>query len=99
MYMFRKSNKMNRFFCFVCMILLFFCVHTHGIATAKQPPEDPDIAYLKGLSTEDFLQTEITSVSKKSEQLFDTASAVFVITQEDLRRTGARNIPEALPKP
>ncbi len=65
-------------------------------AQKSESPDDPTISYLKGLSIEALLQTEITSASKKAEPLFDTASAVFVITQEDLHRTGARTIPDAL---
>jgi len=38
----------------------------------------------------------VTSVSKKPQQLHKTASAIFVITQKDIRRTGAVNLMEAL---
>ena len=54
------------------------------------------IAYLKTLSIEDLLKAEVTSVSKKSEQLLNAAAAVYVISQEDIRRSGASSIPEAL---
>ena len=40
--------------------------------------------------------TIITSVSKKPQALADTPAAVFVITQEDIRRSGVTSIPEAL---
>ncbi len=44
-----------------------------------------------------WLQAEkITSVSKREEDLFTTAAAVSVITSEEIRRSGARSIPEAL---
>ena len=58
--------------------------------------EQETLQYLKSLSIEDLLQAEITSVSKKSESLFTAAAAVTVITNEDIERTGARSIPEAL---
>lgn len=58
--------------------------------------EDDSLDYLKSLSIEELLQTKVTSVSKKAEQLFDSAAAVFVITQEDIQRTGVRTIPDAL---
>ncbi len=48
------------------------------------------------LSIEQLVQLEVTSVSGKSERLVDTTSAVFVITQDDLKRHGIRSIPEAL---
>ena len=38
----------------------------------------------------------ITSVSKKSERLIDAAAAVHVITNEDIRRSGATSFPEVL---
>jgi iron complex outermembrane recepter protein len=43
-----------------------------------------------------LMQVTVTSVSKKAQALGDTAAAVFVITQEDMRRTGVTSIPEAL---
>lgn len=58
--------------------------------------ERETLQYLKSLSIEDLLQAEITSVSKKSESLFTAAAAITVITNEDIERTGARSIPEAL---
>lgn len=45
-----------------------------------------------------LMQTDVvvTSVSKRPQLLHETASAVYVVTQEDIRRTGAVNIMEAL---
>ncbi|WP_319587383.1 TonB-dependent receptor [uncultured Desulfobulbus sp.] len=43
-----------------------------------------------------LMEVTITSVSKKPQTLADTAAAVFVITQEDIRRSGVTSIPEAL---
>ncbi len=48
------------------------------------------------LPLEDLLSMEVTSVSKKKQQLNEVAAAVFVITQEDIRRSGVTSIPEAL---
>ena len=48
------------------------------------------------LSLEELMNIEVTSVGKKPQRLVDTAAAVFVITQEDLRRSGATSLPEAL---
>jgi iron complex outermembrane receptor protein len=48
------------------------------------------------LTVEELLNVEVTSVSKKAQALNDSAAAVFVITQEDIKRIGARSIPEAL---
>lgn len=48
------------------------------------------------LSIEELMNIEITSVSKKPERLGDASAAIFVITQEDIRRSGVTSIPEAL---
>jgi iron complex outermembrane receptor protein len=47
-------------------------------------------------SIEDLMNIEVTSVSKKEQKLSRTAAAIFVITQEDIRRSGATNIPDLL---
>src|SRR6266478_3982127 len=51
---------------------------------------------LKTLSVEELMNIEVTSVSKRPERLFETSSAIQVITREDIRRSGAASIPEAL---
>lgn len=51
---------------------------------------------LTRLSLSELSEATVTSVSKKPELLLDTASSVFVITQEDIRRSGAMSVPEAL---
>ena len=48
------------------------------------------------MSLEELMQVVVTSVSKKKQILGDIAAAVFVISNEDIRRSGAKNIPEAL---
>lgn len=53
----------------------------------------PDVTKI---SLEDLMNVRVTSVSKREQKLGEAAAAVFVITQDDIRRSGARNIPEAL---
>jgi len=48
------------------------------------------------MSLEDLLNVEVSSVSKKMELLRKAGAAVFVISAEDIRRSGATSIPEAL---
>ena len=47
-------------------------------------------------SLEDLMNVEVTSVSKTEETLSRTAAAVFVISPEDISRSGAKNIPDLL---
>ena len=55
-----------------------------------------DVQQLKDLSIEELSNIEITSVSKRDEKLSDAPTSVFVITSEDIRRSGATSLPEAL---
>jgi len=48
------------------------------------------------MSIRELMNIKITSVSKKEESLSDAAAAVYVITQEDIRHSGATSIPEVL---
>lgn len=48
------------------------------------------------LGLEDLMNIEVTSVSKRPERLSDAAASIFVITAEEIRRSGATSIPEAL---
>jgi len=56
---------------------------------------NPDNEYLD-LDISQLMQITITSVSKKEQALSDAAAAVFVITQNDIHKSGVSSIPEAL---
>src|SRR6202163_2438478 len=51
---------------------------------------------LTEMSLEELMNEPVTSVSKKEQKLSQVAAAIFVITQEDIRRSGAMNIPDLL---
>ncbi len=51
---------------------------------------------LKNLSLDQLMDVEVTSVARHPEKLLQTASAIQVITRDDIRRSGATSIPEAL---
>ncbi len=55
---------------------------------------DPDA--LKNLSLEELSQIEVTTPSKEPVKAFKTPAAIYVITGEDIRRSGVTNIPDAL---
>jgi iron complex outermembrane receptor protein len=58
---------------------------------AQYPEKD-----ISQISLEELSKTEVTSVSKKEQKLSDAASAVYVITQSDIRRSTATSLPELL---
>jgi iron complex outermembrane receptor protein len=51
---------------------------------------------LSQMSVEDLMNLQVTTTSKKEEPVQRAAAAIFVITQEDIRRSGATNIPDLL---
>jgi len=51
---------------------------------------------LKKLDLSQLMDIEVISVSKKLEKLSRAPAAIFVITQEDIRRSGATSLPELL---
>ena len=51
---------------------------------------------LADLSLEQLASIEVTSVSKRAQRLSDVAGSVYVITAEDIRRSGATSLPEVL---
>ena len=70
------------------------CVARPGLA--QQPDSTLSAEALKKLSIEQLMNLQVTSVSKRPERLSQTASAIQVITQEDIRRSGASSLAEAL---
>jgi iron complex outermembrane recepter protein len=51
---------------------------------------------LREMSIEDLMNIEITSASRKEQRAVDVAAAVFVITHEDIRRSGMTTLPDLL---
>src|SRR5690606_35872778 len=51
---------------------------------------------LKQMSLEELMDLEVTSVSRRPEKWLEAPAAIQVITGEDIRRSGASNIPSAL---
>jgi iron complex outermembrane receptor protein len=67
-----------------------------GGASAGAQVETPTAGDLKQLGIEDLMNLEVTSVAKEPQRLLQAAAAIQVITAEDIRRSGASSIPEAL---
>jgi len=63
------------------------------VHTASAQSAAPQIA---GASLEELMNIEVTSVAKKEQPLSKTGAAVFVISAEDIRRSGSNNIADVL---
>jgi iron complex outermembrane receptor protein len=78
---------LSRLFLVVVVLLPLL---SNGVCAAL-PPVD-----LTELTLEDLMNIRVTSTSRRPQSVAESAAAVFVITQEDIRRSGVTSIPEAL---
>lgn len=81
------------------MIYLCWLVAGSALLWAGQasPERDRDTGSgLAGASLEELMNMEISSMARKRQKISHTAAAVFVITQEDIARSGAVSLPEVL---
>jgi iron complex outermembrane recepter protein len=65
-------------------------------ATARGQRVGAPTDELTNLSIDDLFRLEVTSVGRKAQQLSKVPAAIFVLTADDIRRSGATSIPEAL---
>jgi iron complex outermembrane recepter protein len=74
----------------LCLVLVgLIAVPSAGLAQTK-PPD------LSKVSIEDLMNIEITPASRKEQRAADVAAAVFVITHDDIRRSGLTTLPDVL---
>ncbi len=74
-----------------CVRIAALLVCASLVAGQNRPQRD-----LSQASLEDLMDIQVTSVSKKEQKLTDAAAAIFVITAEDIRRSGVTNLPDVL---
>src|SRR5712671_6166857 len=76
----------------VCALMMSASLHAQQDAPhPEKPPSE-----LAGLDLQALMNLEITSVSRRPERLSEAAASIFVITGDEIRRSGATNLPEAL---
>ncbi len=90
-----KSLKCLRF------LWLSFVIAGVAGAQAPQPSQSSDseqtgLAKFKTMTLEELTQVDVTTLSKEPQKAFQTPAAIYIITGEDIRRSGATSIPEAL---
>ena len=74
------------------LLAMTFCPLSVAVAAAP----DKSVEELQSLSIEDLAHLEVTSVAKHPQSLSAAAAAIYVITSDDIRRSGAINLPEVL---
>ncbi len=86
-------NNLSRSFG-INFTLLFFLLAFSSVSAQVNDSLSPND--YKKFSIEELMRINVTSVSKRSENLATAASAIQVITNEDIRNSGAKTLPEAL---
>ncbi len=64
------------------------------LVAAPSPAPAQDSGWMRGL--DELMSLEVTSVSKKDQRIADTSAAVYVLTREDIRRSGLRTVADLL---
>jgi iron complex outermembrane receptor protein len=78
-------------------VLLMFCgLGAFPAAQASAQGQPAERGDLTSLSLEELLDVKVVSASKHAAPAFTTPAAVYVLTSEDLRRSGVRTVAEAL---
>jgi iron complex outermembrane receptor protein len=76
------------------LVLGAVLIATHG--WAGQQTAGAPVGGLAELGLEALMNIEVTSASKRPQPLSEVSAALFVVTQEDIRRSGATSVPEVL---
>jgi iron complex outermembrane receptor protein len=81
------------------LVLLCLCLSWPAAAQPSgrpQPPESTTSQDLKRLTIEELSELDVTSVSRRVERLSQTAAAISVVRQDDIRRTGVMSLAEVM---
>ena len=78
------------------IFLFFYLIAVSNNAFAQSEDSLLSSQQLKKLSLEELLNVEVTSISMRPEKLSEVASAIQVITGEDIHRSGVTRLPEAM---
>jgi iron complex outermembrane recepter protein len=72
-------------------VIFIVCLSVKLANGAEHEPDE-----LSQLSIEALMSSKVVTATRTEQRLMDTAAAAYVITQDDIRRSGATTIPDAL---
>src|ERR1043166_956180 len=88
----RRSNIFRASSSVVLALILSWCLCVSSAIAQSSSRDSLSPDELKKRSLEELMAIDITSVLKRSEPLFEAAASVYVITSDDIRRSGARSL-------
>lgn len=74
-----------------CLLVLLTLMFLANPARPQSKADEPS-----KLNIEDLMNIAVTSVSKKEQKMSQVATAIFVISEEDISRSVATNVPDLL---
>ena len=86
--------KNGFFLAYIVLFSLFFPFFSFAATDANFPQKTSPP--LTQLSLEELMNVEIYSASKKLEKQFDSPAATYVLSRDDIRRSGVTNVMDAL---
>src|ERR1041384_55646 len=78
------------FIAFIACLLIWLSAAQCGLAAEKTAAD------YANMTLEQLLNEPVTSVAKKEQRVFEAPAAIYVITEEEIRRSGLDSIPEIL---
>jgi iron complex outermembrane receptor protein len=79
-----------------CLLTVVLLTCSRGRASADTQTGSVSTGELKQMTVEQLMNVEVTSVSKQPQKLLRAPASIQVITSEEIRRSGATTLPEAL---
>lgn len=92
----KKAESMNQIHLRPRVATVIALVLSVSSLAAQSTTEGATAARLKRLSIEDLMSLEVVSVSRHAEKMSESASAIRVVTGEEIRRAGAATLPQGL---
>ncbi|MBD9358800.1 TonB-dependent receptor plug domain-containing protein [Methylomonas albis] len=87
------ANRYLRQFAYLCSP---FCLVHMNVLAQGSPADIEATNELLPLSWEELTELEVSSLARQEQTVKDSPAAAFVITSEDIRRSGATSLPEVL---
>ena len=88
------ARTLNRVTGWIAIPVFAWLAIAQPVLAAQQ--SDDETEELMDLSLEELLQVTVTTFSRKPQALSKTPAAIFVVSQTDIKRSGARSIPDIL---
>ena len=89
----KKNHTKNTIAPLICIIAFGLLTHTQASAAREKASDKDDFM---NLTLRELMNIKIYTASKREESLFDSASASYVVTADDIKYSGVTTVADAL---